>query len=150
LTYARIVVGTDGSATASIAVAHAAALAAACGSELLIVTAFQPNHSSTAVEDVPEDLEWAVTDSGAAAQHVADAARLASEQGVRPELVHIIAEAGDPADALVGVAEARSADVIVVGSKGMNSASRFLLGNVPNKVSHHAPCDVLIVRTTVR
>jgi nucleotide-binding universal stress UspA family protein len=150
LTYRRIVVGTDGSATASVAVQHAAALAAACGSELLIVTAFQPHRSAAIAEDIPEDLEWAVSDSAAAAQHVGDAARIAAESGIRPDLVHIIAEAGDPADALVGVAEARGADVIVVGSKGMNSASRFLLGNVPNKVSHHAPCDVLIVRTTVR
>jgi nucleotide-binding universal stress UspA family protein len=38
--------------------------------------------------------------------------------------------------------------MIVVGSKGMHGGRRFLLGNVPNKVSHHAPCSVMIVRTT--
>jgi nucleotide-binding universal stress UspA family protein len=55
---------------------------------------------------------------------------------------------GDPADAILDVAEERKADLIVVGNKGMTGAARFLLGSVPNKVSHHAPCGVYIVRTT--
>ena len=38
--------------------------------------------------------------------------------------------------------------MIVVGNKGMQGSRRFLLGSVPDKVSHHAPCSVLIVRTT--
>jgi nucleotide-binding universal stress UspA family protein len=45
------------------------------------------------------------------------------------------------------VAETLGARTIVVGNKGMTSSRRFLLGSVPDKVSHHAPCDVLIVRT---
>jgi nucleotide-binding universal stress UspA family protein len=53
----------------------------------------------------------------------------------------------DPADALIAVAEEQDADLLVVGSVGMSRASRFILGNVPNKVSHHAPCSILIVRT---
>ena len=58
------------------------------------------------------------------------------------------AREGDPADAILDVAEERGADLIVVGNKGMTGAKRFLLGSVPNKVSHHAPCSVLIIRTT--
>ena len=58
------------------------------------------------------------------------------------------ARQGDPADALLDVAEETHADVLVVGNKGMTGAKRFLLGSVPNKVSHHAPCSVYIVRTT--
>jgi nucleotide-binding universal stress UspA family protein len=54
---------------------------------------------------------------------------------------------GDPADAILDVAEERRADLIVVGNKGMTGAKRFLLGSVPNRVSHHAPCSVLIIRT---
>ena len=46
------------------------------------------------------------------------------------------------------VAEEQAADLIIVGNKGMTGAKRFLLGSVPNKVSHHAPCSVLIIRTT--
>ena len=55
---------------------------------------------------------------------------------------------GDPADAILDVAEEQGADLIVIGNKGMTGAKRFLLGSVPNKVSHHAPCSVLIIRTT--
>ena len=54
---------------------------------------------------------------------------------------------GDPADAILDVAEEQGADLIVVGNKGMTGARRFLLGSVPNRVSHHAPCSVLIIRT---
>jgi nucleotide-binding universal stress UspA family protein len=62
--------------------------------------------------------------------------------------VETFAREGDPADAILDVAEERGSDLIVVGNKGMTGAKRFLLGSVPNKVSHHAPCSVLIVRTT--
>ena len=55
---------------------------------------------------------------------------------------------GDPADAILDVAEEKGADLIVVGNKGMTGAKRFLLGSVPNKISHHAPCSVMIIRTT--
>ena len=56
------------------------------------------------------------------------------------------AREGDPADAILDVAEEQEADLIVVGNKGMTGAKRFLLGSVPNKVSHHAPCSVLVTR----
>ena len=55
---------------------------------------------------------------------------------------------GDAADAILQVAGEVNADLIVVGNKGMAGARRFLLGSVPNKVSHHAPCSVIIIRTT--
>jgi nucleotide-binding universal stress UspA family protein len=57
------------------------------------------------------------------------------------------ADPGDPAKAIVRFAEEEGADLIVVGSRGMTGTRRFLVGSVPNKVSHHAPCDVIIVRT---
>ena len=55
---------------------------------------------------------------------------------------------GDPADAILDVAEENDADLVLVGNKGMTGARRFLLGSVPNKISHHSPCDVWIVKTT--
>jgi len=55
---------------------------------------------------------------------------------------------GDPAEAILSVAEEIKADLIVVGNKGMTGARRYILGSVPNNVSHHAPCSVIIVRTT--
>jgi nucleotide-binding universal stress UspA family protein len=57
-------------------------------------------------------------------------------------------EGGDPATVLVDTAEAGGFDLLVVGNKGMTGATRFFLGSVPNKVSHHAPVALLIVRTT--
>jgi len=76
---------------------------------------------------------------------LSDAADVVREAGLE---VETFAREGDPADAILDVAEERDADLIVVGNKGMTGARRFLLGSVPNKVSHHAPCSVLIVRTT--
>ena len=74
-----------------------------------------------------------------------EAARAAEEAGVSAQT---FPRQGDPADAILDVAEERDADLIVVGNKGMTGAKRFLLGSVPNRVSHHAPCSVLIIRTT--
>jgi nucleotide-binding universal stress UspA family protein len=96
-------------------------------------------------EQAPEEIRWRITEVGAAEEHAEEARRLAHEAGARK--VRVRAESGDPADVLITVAEDTGADCIVVGSRGMGSASRFLLGSVPNRVSHHAPCDVLIVHT---
>ena len=61
--------------------------------------------------------------------------------------VDVYAQRGDPADAILDVAEERNADLIVVGNRGRTGAKRFLLGSVPNRISHYAPCAVLIIRT---
>ena len=61
-----------------------------------------------------------------------------------PKVTAVLAE-GDPAQALLGVARERSADCIVVGSRGINSLSGRLLGSVPADVAYRSPCDVLIV-----
>lgn len=145
--YRRIVVGTDGSETAAVAVRHAATLASAFGGELVVVTAFRPQtQTDRPLEaEVPDDLRWAITDSAVAEEHARHAAGIAKEVGL--EKIRVRSEKGDAADALVTVADDTGADLIVVGSRGMTSASRFVLGSVPNKVSHHAPCDVMIVHT---
>jgi nucleotide-binding universal stress UspA family protein len=145
--YRNVVVGTDGSETAMEAVRHAAKLAVASGARLTVVTAFNPK-AAQAVEDmaeVPEEIRWRITESAHADELAGAASKLASELGVKD--VRARSAKGDPADALIDVAEDTGGDVIVVGSRGMTGASRFLLGSVPNTVSHHAPCDVLIVST---
>jgi nucleotide-binding universal stress UspA family protein len=76
-------------------------------------------------------------------EHARDEARRAGVAAVET-----FARQGDAADAILDVAEEQRSELIVVGNKGMTGAKRFLLGSVPNKVSHHAPCSVLIVRTT--
>jgi nucleotide-binding universal stress UspA family protein len=71
-------------------------------------------------------------------------------EAVRARGVHVEVHgvAGDPADVICKVADDIDADLVVVGNKGMTGAKRFLLGSVPNKVAHHAACNVMIVRTT--
>jgi nucleotide-binding universal stress UspA family protein len=146
--YHRVVVGTDGSKTAAMAVEQAAELAMSFDAELLIVTAFVSHPSlDKGADGVPDDIRWQITDSAVAEGHAVKASEIAARVGLGRQKVHAISERGDPSDALIRVAEERGGDLIVVGSKGMSSASRFLLGSVPNKVSHHAPCDVVIVRT---
>ena len=53
----------------------------------------------------------------------------------------------DAATALIDIAEEVGADLLVIGNRGMSGARRFILGSVPNKISHHAPCSLLIVDT---
>jgi nucleotide-binding universal stress UspA family protein len=144
--YRNVIVGTDGSETAELAVRHAASLAKSFGARLTIVTAFAPAPTSpTDLSEVPEDLKWRITDSAAADERAESAQRIAKEIGVKE--VRRRTSAGDPATAIIEVAEDTGGDLIVVGSKGMASPSRFVLGSVPNKVSHHTPCDVMIVHT---
>ena len=121
--YRSVLVGTDGSATAARAVAKAAALAEACGATLLVATVADAERGAPVLEEVTAGLAGL-------------------EAPVRTQLL-----SGDPADALVTFAAQAQVDVIVVGNKGMAGAKRFLLGSVPNRVSHRAGCDVLIVHT---
>ena len=146
--FQSIVVGTDGSETAGEAVTEAIELARSIGASIELVSAYEPVPRQRLREEsrqVPEDLQWMVNPR----EDVEATLRAASERieaaGVS---VTTYAREGDPADAILDVAEERNADLIVVGNKGMTGAKRFLLGSVPNKVSHHAPCSVLIIRTT--
>jgi nucleotide-binding universal stress UspA family protein len=146
--FGRIVVGTDGSETAAEAVKQAADLASKVGATLAIVSAYEPVPSSRLREErqqVPDDLAHTVGPREDVDATLADAAKVAAQLGVD---VETYARQGDPADAILDVAEESKADLIIVGNKGMTGAKRFLLGSVPNKVSHHAPSSVLIVRTT--
>jgi nucleotide-binding universal stress UspA family protein len=145
--YRNVVVGTDGSDSAAGAVRHAARLAATFDCRLTVVTGFTPHPGKTAQAqaEAPDEIRWAITESATAEEHAGDGLRIAEAEGAKD--VRIRAEKGDPADILIHVAEDTGADCIVVGSKGMAASSLFRLGNVPNKVSHHAPCDVIIVHT---
>jgi nucleotide-binding universal stress UspA family protein len=147
--FGRIVVGTDGSETASHAVNEASDLAKQTGSRLDIVTAFEPIPAERLRQegkvDVPGDVQYAFNPNEDANVTLDNAAGPARSEGVE---VQTHAREGDPADAILDIAEEIDADLIVVGNKGMTGAKRFLLGSVPNKVSHHAPCGVYIVRTT--
>ncbi|HTR89829.1 MAG TPA: universal stress protein [Solirubrobacteraceae bacterium] len=146
--FKSIVVGTDGSDTAAQAVRQAVELARGVGASLELVSAYEPvpaGRLRAERRDAPEDMQWAINPREDVDVTLEQAAEIAREAGVP---VETFARQGDPADAILDVAEERDADLIVVGNKGMTGAKRFLLGSVPNKVSHHAPCSVLIIRTT--
>ena len=140
--------GTDGSETATQAMRQAVDLARAVGAEMELVSAYEPVPAQRLRDErreAPEDLQWTISPREDVDTTLEAAASLAREAGVN---ARTYARQGDPADAILDVAEEREADLIVVGNKGMTGAKRFLLGSVPNKVSHHAPCSVLIIRTT--
>ena len=145
--FSGIVVGTDGSETAAKAVSVATEMAKVHGSRLHLVTAYEPVVPALSQEerDALGELAWMASPGERAERLVAEAAERAVAAGVEVE-THV--RAGDAAHALIEVAEAQEADLIVVGNKGLSSPARFLLGSVPSKVVHHAPCHVLVVRTT--
>jgi nucleotide-binding universal stress UspA family protein len=146
--FKSIVVGTDGSDTAGQAVRQAVELARSVGAKLELVSAYEPVPAQRLREErreTPEDLQWAINPREDVDATLEQAAKTAHAAGVE---VDVYPRQGDPADAILDVAEEREADLIVVGNKGMTGTKRFLLGSVPNKVSHHAPCSVLIIRTT--
>jgi len=147
--YNTIVVGTDGSPTADQAVRHAARLAQATGATVHVVHAFNVVPALATfgadVGVVPPSLGLAEASDAEARDVLARALALARREGAQAE-GHL--RVGDPASALLEAAEAAVADLLVVGNKGMSGARRFLLGSVPNKVSHHCPCSLLIVNTT--
>jgi nucleotide-binding universal stress UspA family protein len=146
--FGSIVVGTDGSETADEAVRQATELAKLTGDSVDLVSAYEPVSNQRLREEkreVPEDIQWAVNEREDVDATLNDAAEKLRGAGVE---VNTFARQGDPADAILDVAEERNAGLIIVGNKGMTGAKRFLLGSVPNKISHHAPCSVLIIRTT--
>jgi nucleotide-binding universal stress UspA family protein len=147
--FTSILVGTDGSETAHTALERAIELAAGLGARLGIVSAYEPvSDPRLRGEQVvaPKDVQWAINPHEDVLTLLRQARAEAVEAGVAE--VETFARQGDAADAIIDVAEEQRCDLIVVGNKGMTGAKRFLLGSVPNKVSHHAPCSVLIVRTT--
>jgi nucleotide-binding universal stress UspA family protein len=147
-TIASIVVGTDGSDTAAIAVTQAIELARSLGARLHIVSAYEPVAEGQLHSErlrAPADVQWTVNPHQEVLALLGAAERQARATGLSD--VEVYARVGSAADAILDVAEEQRSDLIVVGNKGMAGATRFLLGSVPNKVSHHAPCSVLIVRT---
>jgi len=146
--FGSLVVGTDGSETANEAVKQATELAQRVGATVHLVSAYEPVPEGRLREErqqIPEDLQWMVNP-----REDVDTTLEAAAKGLRDSGISVETHAreGDPADAILDVAEEQDADLIVVGNKGMTGAKRFLLGSVPNKVSHHAPCSVMIIRTT--
>lgn len=142
--YNSIVVGIDGSPTAEVALERAIELACVSGARLHVVSAYEPVPARVSGAPAGENFQ-------AASDFKADAVlqRALDRSATRKLEVEQHAPKGAAADALIGVAEDRAADLIVIGSVGMQGPKR-IFGSVPNKVSHRSPCDVLIVQTAER
>jgi nucleotide-binding universal stress UspA family protein len=140
--FESVVVGADGSATADEAFRYALDLVKLCGGTLHIVTAYKASAVSTA--GLPDEFIDGTGTGDRAAALLDDLASRARAVGVE-NVTHALR--GDPAEALVSVAEDNDVDLIVVGNKGMKGVRR-VLGSVPNDVAHRAPCSTLIVQTS--
>ncbi|MBA3865839.1 MAG: universal stress protein [Solirubrobacterales bacterium] len=146
--FTRIVVGTDGSETAAEAVHQAIDLAKLAGAQLSIVSAYAPvskRRVQGEQKGAPADVQYEIGPREDVNLVLEAAAAEARKEGIEVQTHPVEA---DPTEAILNVAEQTKADLIVVGNKGMTGARRYLLGSVPNNVSHHAPCSVIIVRTT--
>jgi len=138
-----IVVGTDGSETATVAVRTATSLAKTFGQPLHVVCAYQDRSAAdglaltAGVAPPVMDLSW-----------VEDVLRTAAAEARKSQVeVYTHAQVGNAAEAILDVAESVNADLIVVGNRGISSKSRFILGNVPSRVVHHATCSTYVVNT---
>ena len=161
--YGSILVGTDGSPTAMRAVDMASKLAATLGIKPVIVCVYTPpteqelKRMATAGDpieqwsagrkerEIPDEFRWRIAGATQAEDVLERAAEHAATQGVEAE---VRAVEGHPAETLIGIAESDGVDLIAVGSVGMSGPKRFMLGNVPHRISHHAPTDVLILHTS--
>ena len=132
----KIVVGFDGSDPAKRALERVADRAGS-GDGIVVVAAAE-SHARTGIETGshldPSEIEQRRGD-------LAEAKRFFSERGIEAELIEA---QGDPGAVIVEAA--KDADLIVVGSRGLNPVQRILLGSVSSKVVHRAACDVLVVR----
>src|SRR5262245_10217424 len=131
MAYKTIVVGTDGSPTATVAVEVAQALAKRMKGRLVLVGALD----AYGLSRLP--LQTALIEASEAAH--------AKKVDATAELIE-----GTPGESILAAATKHDAELIVVGNRGMGQATRFRLGSVPDWVAHDAPCDLLIVDTTGR
>jgi nucleotide-binding universal stress UspA family protein len=120
--YRKILAGVDGSPTSLKAAQRAVELAKVCGAKVTLISVGE--HGRQYVSDAQDRFEGSEV------------------------YIDTVVDVGDPADVILETATDGDYDLIVVGNKGMSGVSRFLLGSVPSKISHHSPCDVLIVHTT--
>jgi nucleotide-binding universal stress UspA family protein len=148
--YRTVVVGTDGSDSSLRAVARAGALAGAAGATLVVVCAYLPTDGDdrdlARAQDTLGDEAYQVTGSTPAentASAAADQARKAGAHDVRA-----VAVAGSPVEVLLDVVRRESADLLVVGNRGLNSVKGRLLGSVPADATRRSDVDVLVVHTT--
>ncbi|HEX8631299.1 MAG TPA: universal stress protein [Catenuloplanes sp.] len=149
MTYATVLVGTDGSESSLKAVDRAAEIAAAMEALLIVVCAYHPmsaREQAIVTPSLGDTRFYQVAGVEAAEEALAVATKRAADAGASGTQGRLVK--GDAGQALLSMARENSADLIVVGNRGINTLSGRLLGSVPSDVSQRSQCDVLIVHTT--
>ncbi|EMD22659.1 universal stress protein [Amycolatopsis azurea] len=146
--YRTVVVGTDGSDSSFAAVDRAAGVAGDSGATLVIVCAYYPANKGDVekAQDVLGDEAYQVVGSAPAEDTLLSARDRAAKAGAKN--IDTAAVVGDPVDSLRKVVADRSADLLVVGNRGLNTLAGRILGSVPSEVARKSGVDVLIVHTT--
>ena len=148
--YRTVVVGTDGSDSSLRAVTRAGSLAGACGATLVIACAYLPAETDerelTRAQDALGEDAYQIVGSHPAEDTVRTAAERASTAGAKE--VRTMVVQGSPVEVLLDVVGKESADLLVVGNRGLAGIKGRLLGSVPADATRRSECDVLVVHTT--
>lgn len=146
--YRTVIVGTDGSQSSYAAVDRAARVAADSQAKLVIACAFYPTSREDAAraQDVLGDEAYQVVGSAPAEETLHTARDRAAAQGAQN--VESIPVQGEPVSTLLKIVKEHSADLLVVGNRGLNTLAGRILGSVPSEVARKSASDVLIVHTT--
>lgn len=146
--YQTVVVGTDGSQSSFAAVDRAAAVAAGANAKLVVACAFYPanKHDAERAQDVLGEDAYQVVGSAPAEETLHTARERAAKQGATN--IESIPVQGEPVSTLLKVVKDQSADLLVVGNRGLNTIAGRILGSVPSEVARKSSVDVLIVHTT--
>ncbi len=139
----KILLAYDGSSHANEAMERAAMICMMANAELTVISV-TPDMCFPMAELPVEQCE--VMTKAFARQSEEALRKVAETLASRGIKVATVLESGPPADKILDTAEAMDADLIVLGSRGLHSVERFLLGSVSSKVAKHAACDVLIVK----
>ncbi|AIT60990.1 universal stress protein [Corynebacterium doosanense] len=143
--YETIVVGTDGSDTSHVAVRHAASLARAYEATLVIVCAYYGNTGSLLNSPNRDVSTLPVVSEARANEYLAEAESIATEEGAQD--IQLQRRSATPVNALVDAVDETSADVLVIGNKGLNSLTGRVFGNIPTEVARRSKVDVVLVNT---
>jgi nucleotide-binding universal stress UspA family protein len=141
--FRQIVLATDMGPASAAATDEAFRLAGALGARLLAVSVIDPRtlqlpggRFRSRVDQERERLEAAASEL--------------VRRGRRDQVAtSFLIWEGDPADSIVEAATSEGADIIVVGSHGRAALGRALIGSVSDQVVRHAPCPVMVVRSSV-
>jgi nucleotide-binding universal stress UspA family protein len=146
--YQTVVVGTDGSKSSFAAVDRAASVAADSGATLVIACAYYPagKNDVEKAQDVLRDEAYQVVGSAPAEDTLQSARDRAAKSGATD--IETVPVLGDPVESLRKVVSDHSADLLVVGNRGLNTLAGRILGSVPSEVARKSGVDVLIVHTT--